>query len=122
MAQTLDKAHGTQTATIGTEHTLDTETGSGVYVVVVNTKNMVNGDELELRAYTKVLTGDSQHWLIFEGSYKHQTGDGADAGSSAGGEVLKVSPPVSTPFSVKFTLKQTAGTGRSFDWRVDQLA
>ena len=48
MAVTIE-ASGTQTATIDTEHTLATETDAKVYVLLVDTKNMVNGDELELR-------------------------------------------------------------------------
>lgn len=122
MAQQLNKANGTQSATIGTEHTLNTQTDSGVYIVTVNTKNMVNGDALELRAYTKVLTGDSQAWLAYSASYVNAQGDGAAVGSSAGGEVLKIAIPIASPFSLSFTLKQTAGTGRSYDWRVDQLS
>lgn len=122
MAQQLNKANGTQTATIGTEHTLNTQTDSGVYIVGVNLKNMVAGDALQLRAYTKILTGDAQSWLAYEAEFANAEGDGAAVGSSAEGEVLAFSVPIASPFSLTFTLKQTAGTGRSFDWRVDQLS
>ncbi|MGE5768338.1 MAG: hypothetical protein ACM35H_14210 [Bacteroidota bacterium] len=121
MALALDLAHGTQTASIGTEHTLSTQTGSGIFTIVVNLKNLADGDRVVLRAYAKVLTGDSQAWLVYEGTYDHKQGDGSAVGSSALGEVLAASPPVVSPFSVSFTLKQTVGTGRAFDWRVDQL-
>lgn len=122
MSQTFDLAHGTQTATINTEHTLDAETNPGVYVLVVNLKNMAAGDVLELRAYEKVLTGDSQLWLVDSGTYANIQGDAAAVGSSAKGEVLARSIPIAAAFGVTFTLKQTAGTGRDFPWRVDQLA
>jgi hypothetical protein len=125
MAQQFDKAHGTQTAVINTEHTLDAEAGAGVYVISVNLRNMVGGatpDQLELRAYTKVLTGDAQSWLIYSGGFAGVQGDAAAVGSSAAGEVLAVTAPVVAAFGCTFTLKQVAGTGRNFDWRVDQLA
>ena len=122
MALALDKSHGTQTATIGTEHTLLTESAAGIYTLTVQLKNMVNGDVLELRAYAKVLTGDANPLCVYEQSYAHAQGDGAAAGSSAKGAVVVKSPPVESPFSLIWTLKQTAGTGRSFDWREDQIA
>lgn len=122
MAFTLNKSNGTQAAVINTEHTLLTEATSGVFVLFVNLKNMVNGDVLELRAYAKTLTGDANELLVFEQSYANLQGDGAAAGSSANGPVHVKSPPLESPFSLKWTLKQVAGTGRSFDWREDQLA
>lgn len=121
MALTLDKSHGTQAATVGTEHTLLTEATVGIFALFVNLKNMVDGDIVELRAYTKVLTGDANPLCIFEQSYKDQQGDAASAGSSAKGPVHVKSPPVENPFSLIWTLKQVAGTSRNFDWREDQL-
>ncbi len=122
MALTV-KASGTQTAVIGTEHTLNAAafTDSGVYVLTVNTRNLVDDEVVELRAYAKVLTGDANPSLVYSGDFKHAQGDGAAPGSSAGGEIVKVSVPIASPYSVTFTLKQTAGTGRNFDWRVDTL-
>jgi len=122
MAFTLAKSTGTQSATIGTEHTLLTESAGGIFVLFVQLKNMAAADVLELRAYAKVLTGDANELLVFEQSYANIQGDGAAAGSSAKGPVAVKSPPLESPFSLKWTLKQTAGTGRSFDWREDQLA
>lgn len=122
MALALNKSNGTQAATIGTEHTLLTEVTSGIFVLFVQLKNMAAGDIVELRAYVKVLTGDANPLCIFEQSYANIQGDGAAAGSSAKGPVVVKSPPVEAPFSLVWTLKQVAGTGRSFDWREDQLA
>lgn len=122
MALTV-QASGTQTATIGTEHTLNAAafTTSGVYVLSVNTVNMALGDTLELRAYAKCLTGDTNPELIYMATYAQKTGDGAAPGSSAQGEIYKISVPIPSPYSITFTLKQTAGTGRAFPWRVDTL-
>lgn len=122
MAFTLNKSQGTQTAVIGTEHTLLTESTSGVFVLFVSLRNMVNADVLELRAYTKILTGDANALCIFEQTYANIQGDSAAAGSSAKGPVHVKSPPLESPFSLIWTLKQVAGTGRNFDWREDQLA
>jgi hypothetical protein len=117
MALTV-QATGTQTATIGTEHTLvNANTTAGVWELAIDTKNLVNGDELELRIYVKTLTGDANPLLVYYADYFCAQGDGAAPGSSAKGEVVKYSPPVSSPYSISMTLKQTAGTGRSFDWR-----
>lgn len=113
---------GTQSASVGTEHTLGSAmTSSKTYVLTVNTENMVNSDELELRAYIKVLSGDSQWYLVYSANYLHDQGDSADAGSSAAGDVVKVSPPVVSPYSIKFTLKQVAGSSRDFDWNIVSL-
>lgn len=121
MSLTLAKSTGTQTATVGTEHTLLTEATSGIFVLVVNLKNMVNGDILELRAYVKTLTGDANPLLMFEQIYANVQGDAAAAGSSAKGPVHVKSPPIESPYSLVWTLKQVAGTSRNFDWREDQI-
>ena len=123
MALTFDKAHGTQTAVINTEHTLTTQSSAGIYQIVVNLKNMVAGDTLELRIYSKILTGDAQDYLLYSfPGIANAQGDAAAPGSSASGEVLFQCPPVVSAWECVFTLKQVAGTGRSFDWRIDQLS
>ncbi len=47
------ESSGDQTAVVTTEHTLDTITDAGTYVLYVDTSNMVLIDELELRVKTK---------------------------------------------------------------------
>jgi hypothetical protein len=102
--------NGTQSATVTTEHTLGSSiTTAGTYVLMVNTTNMVAGDELELRAKVKVLTGGSET-VLFIASYAH-----------AQSEPIKVSIPVVSLYSVSFTLKQTAGTSRNFEWNIISL-
>lgn len=113
---------GTQTAVVNTEHTLLTSTSSGTYQTSVNLLNMVAGDEVELRVYTKTLTGDAQNYLAYSAYYTGDAGDGAASGGSASGEMIVFSPPVGSPYQFVATLKQVAGTARSFPWRVDLYA
>ena len=102
-------ASGTQTAIISTEHTLTTETTAAVYVLTVDTLNMINGDELTLKITTRVLTG-GVNAQAFIANYTHIQAD-----------KIKISVPVASMFSIVFTLEQTAGTGRDFDWSVVTL-
>ena len=97
---------GTQAATIGTEHILDTDTVNGTYACFVDLVNMANGDVAELRVYTKVLSTGALD-LVWKGTY-----------ANVQVEPVKPAPPIASDQSVKFTLKQTAGTGRNFDWKV----
>jgi hypothetical protein len=105
-------ATGTQTATIGTEHTLSDVNQAGVFQLVVDTDNLAAGDVVELRVYAIVLTGGTR-----KGAYYQLYSD-----EQAPGELIKYSVPVSNELtdtgSVRFTLKQTRGTGRNFDWKV----
>lgn len=103
-------ASGTQTATISTEHTLNAPSASNVYQLAVSLANLANGDVVELRFKRKVLTGGSAE-VVFNASYANA--QGADA-------ALALSPPVPCPFGCTVTLKQVAGTGRDFDWSLEQ--
>ena len=99
--------NGTQTATISTEHTLGSAvTAAGTFLLSVNTTNMANGDVLELRAKTKVLTGGSEAVYLLA-AYAHVQG-----------APVKMSIPIPSVYSLTFTLKQTAGTGRAFEWNI----
>jgi hypothetical protein len=123
MALALDKDHGTLTATAGgTEDTILTETDSGIYVLTVNLKNLANGERVCIRAYAKVLTGDTNPGLVFEQEYMHKQGDAAAPGSVGSGPIIVKSPPIESPFSLVFTIQQLNGTARDFAWRSDQLA
>lgn len=102
-------ASGTQAATINTEHSLATSTTGKTYVLVVDTANMANGDELELRIKTKVLSGSTAR-LAYFASYAHVQG-----------APNKYSVPVPANRSIEATLKQVAGTGRNFDWALLSL-
>ncbi len=102
-------ASGTQTATIGTEHILATDTTNKTYVLVVDTGAMVDGDVLELRIYTIVLSAGTER-VAYVIEYDNLQG-----------EPQKYSVPVPADISFKATLKQTAGTGRAFPWKVLSL-
>lgn len=104
-------ASGTQTATIDTEHTLTTQTAAGVYVLVVDTNNMVNGDVVILRIKTKVLSGGTTR-LAYPAYYAHAQSD-----------KNKYSVPVPIPASreIVATLEQTDGTGRAYPWEMLKL-
>lgn len=105
-------ATGTQTATISTEHSLTTAAVAGVFILEVDTNAMVSGDSLELRIKKKILTGGSARTYLFV-RY-----DGAQAPD----DLIKVSIPVNNELveagALDFTLKQIAGTGRAFPWKV----
>lgn len=100
------EASGTQAATIGTEHTLTTLTTNKTFVLVGDTAAMVNGDELELRVKTKVLTGGVLR-QAYLGTYRNFQAS-----------PVKLSVPLPSDIEFVATLKQTAGTGRSFPWKV----
>lgn len=102
-------ASGTQTATVNTEHTLATDTTNKTYVFIVDTGAMAAGDTLELRVYTIVLSAGTER-LAYIVQY-----------NNAQDEPQKYSPPVPADISFKATLKQTAGTGRSYPWKVVSL-
>ena len=103
------EASGAQTAVITTEHTLATISTDGTFVLYVDTVNMVLGDELELRAKTKVKSdGTTREFLV--ATYAHVQG-----------QPVKASIPVASINECVFTLKQTVGTGRVFNWEVVKL-
>lgn len=98
---------GSQTATVTTEHSLYNATTAGTFQLAVDTSNLVSGESVELRVYTKVINTS--------GTYR-QAGivlvQGGDPSPAA------LSPPLLCPNGAQFTLKQLSGTGRSFDWAV----
>ncbi len=103
------EASGTQAATIAAEHSLAAPTAAKAYQLIVDLNNLANGDELELRVKQKVLSsGTAREFLV--GTY-----------ANAQTQKIVASIPVTAPQGAEFTLKQTAGTGRSFDWSVVSL-
>lgn len=106
MSWTLSDNGTTAALTIGTETVLATDTNNGTFVLEVDTSNMVLGDLLEIRIYTITLSGGTltQSW---KATYQHTQINNH-----------KISPPVASDQSIKCTLKQTAGTGRTFAWKM----
>jgi hypothetical protein len=99
-------AHGTQTATLDTEHSLATDTDAGVYIFVVNMYNLANGDTVILRIKTKAVH-DGTARLAYYAVYTH-----------AQTELIKYSVPVPIDTYIEVTLEQTDGTGRDFEWNL----
>jgi N-glycosylase/DNA lyase len=97
-------ASGTQTATISTEHTLATDTTNRTYVLKVDVAALALGDTVELRLYSKTLSGGTER-LAYYAVYQHaQTAPAV------------YSVPIPEDISCKATLLQTTGTGRAFPW------
>lgn len=102
-------ASGNQSATVGTEHFLgtDPDTTAGVFQFVVELSTMARGDTVEIRVYEKATgTGDTAR-LIHTWSFVNEQID-----------QLFVSPALILLHGWRFSLKQTAGTARSFKWSV----
>jgi hypothetical protein len=100
---------GTQTATLDTEHTLDTETAAGVYVLVVDMNALAAGDVVILRIKTKYASGGTSR-LAYSATY-----------ANAQSEPNKYSIPVPVDAEIICTLEQTDGTGRDFPWNLLKL-
>ena len=106
---TTSVASGSQSATVGTEHTLATITTAGNYVLVVDMNAMLNGDYTELRIKTKAKSGGTSRLYAYA-IFAHIQA-----------ELNKCSIPVAIDVEAVFTLKQIFGTGRTYDWNVLQL-
>ena len=103
------ESSGTQTATIGTEHSLAAPTSAGVRQLVVDLVNLVNGETVELRVKRPALSGGAiGTWQT--AVYTH-----------AQPEPIVISVPMPSAVGGTFTLKQTVGTGRNFPWAVETL-
>lgn len=103
---------GTQAATVTTEHFLANVNEAGAYTFHVDLVNMAAADVVELRIYQMVLTGGTQRVAYLETFQGAQPVDG----------LIAISVPISNELtdtnSLRFSLKQTLGTGRNFPWKV----
>jgi len=103
------ESSGTQTAVVGTEHTLASPTTAKTRALLVDVAAMVAGDTVELRFSGPVLTGDTSRLILM---------------STFSGVVVAPhiqSPPILLPQGGTVTLKQTAGTARAFPWAIITL-
>jgi len=100
---------GTQAATLDTEHTLATITTAGSYLLRVDINALVKGDKLILREKVKTLTGSTSRLShLYNVAHDNE-------------EDVVETFPTSIAHEVIYTLEQTDGTGRSFDWSVIQI-
>lgn len=101
-------ANGNQLTVISTEHVLLAATAtSGVYVFMTDLGPMANGDVVELRIYS-VINGGTER-LAYYAVY---------ANAQAQPSKYSVPVPNLSTDTVRYTLKQTAGTVRTFPFRV----
>ncbi len=107
-------ASGTQTInSIGTEYYLSSPSVVGTFVLEIDTSAMSAGDTLVMNVYNKVLSGGTvslcYSWTI----------------SGAQSAPVWISVPIPNDLSesnaLRFSIIQTAGTARSFPWKVIQL-
>lgn len=103
---------GSQSATVTTEHTLATITSANVFQLLVDVSAMTSAsgtdDRVELREYMKARSGGTERLV------KVYTLTGAQS------ELTVMTPPRVSAISIKYTLKQTQGTSRTFEWAVYQ--
>ena len=103
----------TQTAVVTTEHTLSTMDFQGEAIqLIVDLSNMAAGDVLELRVYQKVLAGGTSRVAGLYTFYGAQPADALIFNSD------KFMNEIDSEEGLKFTLKQTFGTGRNYAWKV----
>lgn len=106
MASLSEVTSGTHTPSgLDTEETLTTQTTADVFVLKVNVTNMASGDTVILRAKAKVVSAGS---AALE---QQETLSGAQTEKV-------VAMEVASPHSVAFTLEQTDGTARAFEWSI----
>lgn len=118
MAVTAE-ATGSQLSVISTEHTLRDVATAGTFTLHVDLSVLAAGDILELRCYQKILTGGTLRTCYFQNYMDAQGGDDTYPR-------IAISVPVSNELveaaSLRFTLKQTAGSVRTFPWKVLKYA
>ena len=103
------KAEGTQLAVISTEHTLLTATDQATYVLILDCANMASADVLEVRVKGRAKSAGTTREVYVYTLANVQS------------PPIFVSDPFPGVVSTVFTITQTAGTGRNFDYRVEAL-
>ena len=111
MATPVVKSSGIKTATgSGTEDTLLDTADAGIYALHVDTVNLIDGEDLTVRIYSAVLSGDAgADQLILERTISNDQDP----------EVHYVADTYLCPHGAKFTIAQT-GTGVNFKWSVNE--
>src|SRR5690348_12695251 len=106
MTWSVDTSGTTTLTGSGTEDVLVAgATTNATYVFKADIHNLAAGDVIECRIYTKVLTGDTLR-VLWKGTF----GPGIPVVPNI------ISPFVASDFSLKVSMTQQAGTGRSVTW------
>ena len=105
MTWTLAQSGTTAALTIGTETTLASDTSNATFSSYIDCSNLALGDILEIRIYCINLSGGG-YLQMWKGTFANVQID-----------VLKELPFVASDQGYRVTLKQTAGTGRTFGWK-----
>jgi hypothetical protein len=107
-----EHATGSQAATVTTEHFLgtDPDTTDGVFQFFIDVAAMVLLDILEIRIYEKARSGDTARPMHVWRLAHAQT------------DTLWVSPTLILMHGWRFSIKQTAGTSRTFLWSIRKVA
>lgn len=109
---------GTQSGThsLVSEVTLVDIAVAGTFQGGFDLSNLASGDTEELRVYKIFKAGGTRRQVYFD-RYSDAQDDSSDA-KSKGKVWVAVSNALTDAGSLRFTLKQTAGTARSVDWEV----
>jgi hypothetical protein len=102
-------SNGTQTAVIGTEHTLFNPVTNKFFTAYIDLANMAANDIVEIRVSVIAKAAGAYR------QYDIQTY--ADVQLNP----LVYIAPLPSDIGYKITLKQTAGTARTYDWKVYEV-
>lgn len=103
-------ASGSQLTVLTTEHQLANPSAAGIYVFDVDCGVMLNADILEIRVKKPLLSAGTLR-VVWR----------ATVGPAARSETIVTSPPVLCPFGCTVTIKQVAGTVRTYPWSLMTL-
>lgn len=106
------QATGTQSASIGTEHFVADVAVAGEFSFEVDLNAMVAGDVLEVRAYKMVLTSGTSRVFAYLPFY------GVQPSWDLVRATRRIGNDLTDSTALRFSIKQTLGTGRSFPWKV----
>lgn len=105
-------ANGTVTGTVGSEIFLSNVNAAGQYILYIDTVNMVANDYLEIRAYKTVINSGTANVMTLDTYQDLQPVD----------ERIKYTNVVWNDLTdtqaVRFSIKQTFGTARQYNWAV----
>jgi hypothetical protein len=101
------------TTTDGTEQTLASGAAGGSFALQIDISAMQDGDEAELRAYTKAKSGGTERQIGYARL--------GPLGQSSSSDQIQPFGPFPVVDDIKITLKRLAGTDRAYDWSVLNL-